>query len=455
MDTNRSIPQTAMLGPLRVPAAILLLWGALYTLVSNAYGGGFPHMPMLWWLLRFAQLALVVLLLVGKRNLGIMVPMALQLLLTILGLASSFSMGGLLSAAVWAVLCLVAAAVVIPGFGLGKSLIMGLAYLSAGLSLARAAFYLIPNLASELFLSGALYMYNVNDWLWALGILFLAKTLADAVPEPVAAPVQAGAPAYRTYSQPVYSQQPASAPIPASAPAPAAAVQSAAPGTLLVRFSIDRLNELSGPYGFQSGRLIGRAVPASLLEGMTISDGDSAATLAGHEYVCVVSIASIDSSVLKERIEPLILASSEIRACAAAPLTQLVDSLTTSEPLVVDGVVRNGAIEGRGGWCANGLASAWKEAAAQRQPPAPKAEKADKKELYLQKCVERLVALYRQAPDGFMRDQAVDVRAIGMLLDETGGMDLMRRAHGLFAQQNPGMARNLEIVWDGIGGWRG
>lgn len=449
MDTNRSIPQTAMLGPLRVPAAILLLWGALYTFVSSAYSGMAPHMPMLWWLGRFVQLALVILLLVGRKNLGILVPVALQLLLTILGLVSSFSIGGLLSAAVWAVLCLVAAAVVIPGFELGKSPIMGLAYLSAGLGLTRAVLYLIPNLASGLFFSGALYMYNVNDFLWALGILLLAKTLADAASEPAAVPVQAGAPPYRTYSQPVYSHQPA------SAPTPAAAVQSAAPGTLLVRFSIDRLNELSGPYGFQSGRLIGRAVPASLLEGMTISDGDSAATLAGHEYVCVVSIASIDRSVLKERIEPLILASSEIRACGAAPLTQLVGSFATSEPLVMDGVVRNGAIEGRGGWCANGLASAWKEAAAQQQPPAPKAEKDDKKELYLQKCVERLVALYRQAPDGFVRDQAVDVRAIGMLLDETGGMDLMRRAHGLFARQNPGMARNLEIVWDGIGGWMG
>ena len=42
-----------------------------------------------------------------------------------------------------------------------------------------------------------------------------------------------------------------------------------------------------------------------------------------------------------------------------------------------------------------------------------------------------------------------------MLLDEAGGMDLMRQAHGLFARQNPGMARNLESVWDGIGNWMG
>ena len=155
------------------------------------------------------------------------------------------------------------------------------------------------------------------------------------------------------------------APVQPTSPAP----KRKEPGVLLVRFSIDKLNELSGSYGFQSGRLIGQAVPAALLEGMTIRDGDSAATLAGREYVCLVSIASDDISVLKQKIEPLLQASEEIRENGALPVTQVVGS--TREPLVVDGVVRNGRIEGAGGWCASGMMSAWKEAAKKSTEAAP------------------------------------------------------------------------------------
>lgn len=136
------------------------------------------------------------------------------------------------------------------------------------------------------------------------------------------------------------------------------AEQLSAPGVLLVRFSIEKLTKKSGIYGYASGELIGKAVPASLLEGMAISDGDSAATLFGQENVCIVSIASPDSRILKEKIEPLILASEEIKACGATTLTQICAD--TREPLVVDGVVRNGRIVGNGGWCASGFMDAWK-----------------------------------------------------------------------------------------------
>lgn len=440
MDDNRSSSQAGALGPQRIPAAILLLWCTLFGLVSIAYGGALPYTDVFWWLSFFIQLALVILLFIGRRNVGILIPIALYSLLAVADLFADFSIGHLPYVAIWAILCLIAMASVIPELGLGRPLLKGLAYLPAGLNLAMGVFASI-SVVSEWF-TPADILYDMNYVIWSLGLLFLAKALVETSPEGDALPTQTGGSVYRTYSQPVPSQQPA--------PAPAVAVQRTAPGVLLVRFSIDRLNELSGPYGFQSGRLVGRAVPAALLEGMVISDGDTAATLAGHEYVCIVSIASSDSSVLKESIEPLILASGEIRACGAVPLTQLVSS--TSEPLAMDGVVRNGAIEGSGGWCANGLASAWKEAASQQKPAATAT---DKRGVYLQKSVERLLALYRQAPGGFLRDEAVDVRAIGMLLNEAGGMDLMRRAHGLFARQNPGMARNLESVWDGIGDWMG
>lgn len=145
----------------------------------------------------------------------------------------------------------------------------------------------------------------------------------------------------------------------ANAPAPvSAAREETGPGTLLVRFEIDKLG--GGAYGYESGKLIGEAVPAELLEGMIISDGDSAATLRGSEYVCIVGIATLTKrGVLKDEIEPRIRASEAIRAAAASPLTQLSSGTTISEPLVVDGVVRNGRIEGSGGFCASGFMAAW------------------------------------------------------------------------------------------------
>ena len=77
----------------------------------------------------------------------------------------------------------------------------------------------------------------------------------------------------------------------------------------------------------------------------------------------------------------------------------------------------------------------------------------------LTECVQGLLALYRQTPGGFLTDSAAaqPVRAIGKKLDAAGGFELMLQAHGVFAASSPGMglARNLEMVWDGIGGWRG
>ena len=79
--------------------------------------------------------------------------------------------------------------------------------------------------------------------------------------------------------------------------------------------------------------------------------------------------------------------------------------------------------------------------------------------MLLTECVQELLRLYRQTPGGFLTDSAAaqPVRVIGKKLDEAGGFELMLQAHELFAANSPGMglARNLEMVWDGIGGWRG
>ena len=74
-------------------------------------------------------------------------------------------------------------------------------------------------------------------------------------------------------------------------------------------------------------------------------------------------------------------------------------------------------------------------------------------------CVKELVMIYSQNPGGFLMDSpsAEPVKAIGRKLNEAGGKDLMLRAHGIFSANTPGpgRARNLEMVWDGVGSWRG
>ena len=92
---------------------------------------------------------------------------------------------------------------------------------------------------------------------------------------------------------------------------------------------------------------------------------------------------------------------------------------------------------------------AQKEAEKKLRQPLPDASDPD----FLSACVERLVLLYQKKPEGYLTRQADEVRAVGRKLAEAGGMDLMLEAHAAFARQNGRMARNLEMVWDGIGGW--
>lgn len=77
----------------------------------------------------------------------------------------------------------------------------------------------------------------------------------------------------------------------------------------------------------------------------------------------------------------------------------------------------------------------------------------------LDECVDDLVMIYTNNPDGFLSasPDAKPVRDIGETLNDAGGMDLMLRAHEIFSARitGVGLARNLEMVWDGIGNWRG
>ena len=124
---------------------------------------------------------------------------------------------------------------------------------------------------------------------------------------------------------------------------------------LLIRFSIEKLNEMPGPYDFQTGFLVGKAVPARLLRGMTILQGDTPQTLLGLEYVTMVAIEG-DGELLRREIEPRIVLNEDISRRKAEPLTQITADLGTTLSTV--GVVQSGGLSDTG-WCSKGFLYAW------------------------------------------------------------------------------------------------
>jgi hypothetical protein len=74
-------------------------------------------------------------------------------------------------------------------------------------------------------------------------------------------------------------------------------------------------------------------------------------------------------------------------------------------------------------------------------------------------AVDMLVSLYDQSPrgEGFVTDtlSAEPIRGIGRVLYKAGGMESMLNVHAMFAARRPQCGRNLEMVWHGIGEWRG
>jgi hypothetical protein len=82
-------------------------------------------------------------------------------------------------------------------------------------------------------------------------------------------------------------------------------------------------------------------------------------------------------------------------------------------------------------------------------------------EIIAKTSVEHLIRLYSSTPkgEGFLTGSsaAERVRMVGEFLDKAGGFQLMLEVHKQFAAvyNVVGAARNLEMVWDGIGGWAG
>lgn len=92
---------------------------------------------------------------------------------------------------------------------------------------------------------------------------------------------------------------------------------------------------------------------------------------------------------------------------------------------------------------------------------ARKAAEARPSEAWFDEAVDKMVAIYREHPQGFVRGSGgapeQELRCIGQMLNQRGGKDLMRAAHAEFASRCAvlGAARNVEFVWEGIGSWMG
>lgn len=71
--------------------------------------------------------------------------------------------------------------------------------------------------------------------------------------------------------------------------------------------------------------------------------------------------------------------------------------------------------------------------------------------------VAELVALYDSNSEGFITyiKSSLPVRTVGEQLNSYGEFKMMIDAHSRFTVLRPQHARNLEMVWDGIGDWRG
>ena len=124
---------------------------------------------------------------------------------------------------------------------------------------------------------------------------------------------------------------------------------------LLIRFSIEKLNELPGPYAFQKGFLVGQAVPARFLKGLKVFEGDTLKTLQGEEYVTFVAIKG-DYALLKEEIEPRIVLNENISQRKAEPLVRIVNEIRgpiSEVRLAQDGIGTESE------WCTKGFLYAW------------------------------------------------------------------------------------------------
>lgn len=147
-------------------------------------------------------------------------------------------------------------------------------------------------------------------------------------------------------------------------PAPAKPAAPRATGMIFVYMDIDKLD--SGVYGLAAGEAVAKAVPASMMEGMTIFSGDSRATLNGSANEYVVAIASLAGMAggdpAMDAVEDRLRADG---ALAALLSPSGIRRGGVDEPLVADGTVEHGELVNPAGhgtsFCGAGFKGAWKK----------------------------------------------------------------------------------------------
>ena len=127
---------------------------------------------------------------------------------------------------------------------------------------------------------------------------------------------------------------------------------------LLVYLDIGRLG--GGFYGLAAGQAVARLLSPADMEGISISSGDSAATLAGSANEYVIGLSGEASRL--DRIEARLRSDAALGELLSRPGIRRGNA---NEPLVADGMVREGALinpPGHGtSFCAAGFKDIWKK----------------------------------------------------------------------------------------------
>ena len=107
-------------------------------------------------------------------------------------------------------------------------------------------------------------------------------------------------------------------------------------------------------------------------------------------------------------------------------------------------------------WAKKNIAEAINEIQNGQKAPA-KSDSATQAPSFVAQAAQKLLDIYAPYPDGIFADSpaARQVRAIGQAAHDAGGKNLMLAVHSQFAAGNIRMKRNLEMLWDNVGDWRG
>ncbi len=131
---------------------------------------------------------------------------------------------------------------------------------------------------------------------------------------------------------------------------------------LSIYLDIDKLGD--GAYGLAAGQEVAKALPVSMVEGMSFLSGDSNATLRGNANEYVVGIRG--NSAMIGEIESKLRSDERLKGFLSA---SGIRRGSYGEPLVDDGVIKGGTIVNPPGhgtsFCAHGLRTEWAKATKQ------------------------------------------------------------------------------------------